>query len=112
LDFSYSHANAIACNGNGDRDNFDAMSPPTSIKGKESTPPALNFKSPHNNIVEIFTKPPVQSGFRSINKNRVLNSSVSFDRTRLVPLLYTAILCALKAMPQEQSKLKIPFDEN
>lgn len=94
-------SNAIACNKDGVRDNFFAMSLSTSKQGKVKTPSPLYLKPSD-----------VQTGFQSLNSKRVLNSSGSFDSTHLVPLLYTAVLCAAMSIPQEQSKLKIPLLEN
>jgi Skp family chaperone for outer membrane proteins len=106
-------SNAIACNKDGVRDKFFEMSPPTSSKQqKENTPSPLNVMSPNHNVIKTLSKPQVQSCFRSNNKKRVLNSSGPFDSTHLVPLLYTAILCAVTDSPQKQSKLQIPLFEN
>jgi hypothetical protein len=102
-------SNEIAYDENGVRDKCFSGSPP---QGKENTPSPLKFKSPDKSVIKIVTKPNEQTGFQSSNNERVLNSSRSFDSTHLVPLLYTAILCAVNAIPHKQSKLKIPLLEN
>lgn len=105
-------SDALACNKDSLRDEEKFSASPTTTTGnkcKGITPSPPNCRSPYTTIPRTVSESDEQFGFQSLERDRALNCSKEFKSQQLVPLLYTALLCAVKASPQEQSKLQIPL---
>jgi len=104
-------SDALACNKDRSRDEekFSASPTTTGNKCKGITPSPPDCRSPYTTIPRTVSESDEQYGFQSLERDRVLNCSKEFKSQQLVPLLYTALLCAVKASPQGKSKLQIPL---